>query len=85
MVSVDDAETNRKFAEVNGADFPILSDPDKATARAYGALMPQGFSYRWTFYIGGDGKILHIDKAVSAANAGADTVAHLQSLGIATR
>jgi len=85
MASVDDVKTSTEFAENMGADFPILSDPDKATARAYGVLMPQGFSYRWTFYIGGDGKILHIDKDVSAANAGADTVARLHSLGVATR
>ncbi len=30
MASTEDAETSRKFAEANQADFPILADPDKA-------------------------------------------------------
>ena len=29
MVSVDDAETNKRFATEHDADFPILSDPEK--------------------------------------------------------
>lgn len=40
------------------------------------------FPQRWTFYIGADGKILAIDKAVKAGKAGADTVAKLKELGI---
>ena len=32
MVSVDDPETNKKFADQEGADFPMLSDPAKTTA-----------------------------------------------------
>jgi thioredoxin-dependent peroxiredoxin len=44
-----------------------------------------GFASRWTFYIGPDGKILHIDKAVKTASAGADIAAKLAELGVATR
>jgi peroxiredoxin Q/BCP len=84
-VSTDDAETNRKFAESLGADYPILSDPTKATARAYGALMVVGVPSRWTFYIGKDGKILHIDREVKTATAGADIAARLAALGVAKR
>ena len=72
MVSVDDAETNKRFATEHEADFPILSDPEKPVANAYGVLGTTGFARRWTFYIGPDGKILVIDKAVRAANAGED-------------
>ena len=36
--SVDDAETNKKFAESLELDYPILSDPDKKVAEAYGVL-----------------------------------------------
>jgi hypothetical protein len=83
MVSVDDPETNKKFAEQEGADFPILSDPGKQVASAYGVLSPERqFASRWTFYIGKDGKILYIDKKVSPASAGADLVAKLNELGI---
>lgn len=59
------------------ADFPILSDPDKAVVTAYGALGTTGFARRWTFYIGPDGKILSIDKAVRTATAGEDLAAKL--------
>ena len=48
--STDDAETNKRFAESLDADYPILSDPDKKVAGAYGVLMPErGFANRWTF------------------------------------
>ena len=83
MASVDTLEDNTKFAEMHGADFPILADPTRQTARAYGVI-PEGrdFASRWTFYIGPDGKILYIDKAVRAAEAGAGIVARLTELGV---
>src|SRR4051812_8557379 len=69
MVSVDPldgAQGNKAFAETHKADFPLLSDPDKTTAKAYGVLNEQrGFANRWTFYIGKDGKIQEIDKGVA--------------------
>jgi peroxiredoxin Q/BCP len=40
---------------------------------------------RWTFYIGKDGKILHVEKRVSPATAGQDLVAKLGELGIAKK
>ena len=80
--SVDDAETNRKFAESLELDFPILSDPTKETARAYGVLNERGMANRWTFYIGKDGKILHVDRGVKAAQHGSDIAAQLKQLGI---
>lgn len=64
--------------------YPILSDPDKTVARAYGVLDPSGeYAHRWTFYIGKDGKILAIDREVHPATAGADITAHLTALGVA--
>jgi peroxiredoxin Q/BCP len=76
--SVDAPETNAKFAASLGVDYPILSDPTKAVARAYGVLAPSGMASRWTFYIGRDGRILDIDKAVRAASHGADVARRLQ-------
>ena len=55
MVSVDDADTNRKFATEHEADFPILSDPARGVANAYGVLgnaTPTARARRWTFYLG---------------------------------
>ena len=80
MISVDDAETNKKFATEHDADFPMLSDPEKGVANAYGVLSPAGLARRWTFYIGGDGKIVLLDKAVRAGNAGEDLAVKLGEL-----
>jgi thioredoxin-dependent peroxiredoxin len=42
-------------------------------------------AFRWTFYIGPDGRILHIDKDVKVQTAGADIAAKLAELGVARR
>lgn len=44
-----------------------------------------GVASRWTFYIGIDGKILHIDKSVKVSSAGQDIANRLGELGIAKR
>jgi len=80
--SVDTPETNRRFAESIGVDYPILSDPDRSAARAYGVLGSSGFTSRWTFYIGTDGRILDIDRHVRVSSHGADVAAKLAGLGI---
>ena len=90
MVSVDTPEDNKAFAEKEHADFPILADPAKKTAFAYGVIPPdrppdRQFASRWTFYIGPDGKILAIDKQVKPATSGEDVVAKLKELNIPTR
>ncbi len=81
--STDTPDQNKKFAESLGADYPILADPDKKAAEAYGVVMPVvGLAKRWTFYIGKDGKILAIDKDVKVDTAGADVAATLAELGV---
>ena len=81
--SVDDAATNKKFAESVEADYVILSDPDKKVAAAYGVLHPERpMAQRWTFYIGPDGRILDIDTSVNAKTAGQDVVKRLEALKI---
>ena len=86
MVSVDTLEDNTNFAKKEGADFPILADPTKETARKYGVLadyskfMLGEVANRWTFYIGPDGKVLDIDKKVNPANSGNDVVERLKTL-----
>ena len=84
--STDTPDQNKKFAESLGADYPILADPDKKAAEAYGVVMPVvGLAKRWTFYIGKDGKILAIDKDVKVDTAGADVAAKLGELGVPKR
>ena len=83
--SVDKPEANEKFARQVGADYPILSDPDKSTARAYGVLNEKGYANRWTFYIDQEGIVRAIDKKIKTAQAAPDTVEKLKELGIAAR
>ena len=83
--SVDSVEANTKFARSLGISYPILSDPAKDVARAYGVLSPSGFASRWTFYIGRDGRILFIDKRVSPAVHGNVVAAKLADLGVPRR
>jgi thioredoxin-dependent peroxiredoxin len=94
MASVDPLEDNIRFAkatkvELNGqtvekkeADFPMLSDPTKETAKAYGVLTERGLANRWTFYIDKDGRIAAIDKAVKPATSAEDMVARLGELKV---
>ena len=83
---MDDAETNRKFAESLGLDYPILSDPDRSAASAYDVLIPVvRVASRRTFYVGADGKILHVDRDVKASTAGQDIAARLEALKIPAR
>ncbi len=81
--SVDPPEKNKNFAESVGADYPILSDPEGAVARAYGVTgAVQKFASRWTFYIGTDGKILYIDKDVNSKTHADDVAKKLKELGV---
>jgi peroxiredoxin Q/BCP len=90
MISVDTPEDNKAFAEKEHADFPMLSDPTKEVATAYGVMAqpsaaqpnPPQFARRWTFYIGPDGRILYIDKTPGTQNAGQNVIAKLKELGV---
>ena len=83
---MDPPETNRAFAQALGVDYPLLSDPSRAVATAYGVVdEDQPFASRWTFYIGIDGKVLHVDKQVSPASQGKRIAAKLAELGIPRR
>ncbi len=83
MISVDTAEENKRFAESLETDFPLLSNPTKEVAEAYGVVTAErAFPQRWTFIIGGDRKILKVDTEVNPSMAGQDLVADLRELGV---
>ena len=100
MASVDDAQKNADFAKATSvtlgqgpnarvvekkeADFPLLADPTKTTAKAYGVLSDRGYANRWTFYIGKDGRITYIDKDVNShlATSAEDMAAKLGELKV---
>ena len=84
--STDKADLNKKFAESLKVDYPILSDPEGKTATALGVFnADKKFANRYTVYIGKDGKILFIDKKVTAASHGTDVAAKLKELGVAKK
>jgi peroxiredoxin Q/BCP len=90
MVSVDTLEDNKAFALKEKADFPMLADPEKKVAKAYGVIAADApperqFARRWTFYIDPTGKIAQIDKAVKPATSGQDIVTHLAELKVPER
>jgi thioredoxin-dependent peroxiredoxin len=90
MISVDTLADNKAFAEKEHADFPMIADPDKKVAMAYGVINPEAppdrqFARRWTFYIDPTGKIADIDRGVKPASSGQDVVTHLEALKVPTR
>ena len=90
MISVDTLADNKAFAEKEKADFPMLANPDKKVAFAYGVIPPDApperqFARRYTFYIDPTGKIAFIDKAVKPQSSGPDIVAKLTELRVPAR
>lgn len=86
MVSLDDPQKNLEFARSLDGNFPLLSDPDKVVAKAYGVSGFAGlYAKRWTFYIDVDGIIRYIDKDVHSDTAGQDIAKRLAQLGFARR
>jgi peroxiredoxin Q/BCP len=83
---VDQPEANRQLADLLELPHPILSDPGREVASAYGVLAGnRRAAARWTFYIGTDGRILHIDRNVTADGHGEEVPSRLAELGIARR
>ena len=92
MISVDNLADNKAFAEKEHADFPMLANPDKKVAMAYGVITPdmpadRQFARRFTFYIDPNGKLALIDKGatgrgINPATSGEDLLKHLEELKV---
>src|SRR5881227_2747251 len=78
-VSMDNLETQTKFAESLNLPFPLLADPEGVAARAYGVANPAGYANRVTFVIGKDGKISQVIEGKDAI----DPAATLSACGAA--
>lgn len=60
-VSVDSAESHRRFADACGIRFPLISDHDRSIARRLGVLNDRGTSARRvTFLIDPQGRVAHV-------------------------
>ncbi len=73
-VSKDSIKTHQGFREKHELPFPLLSDPDNAAGRAYGAFGEKKMygktvlgTIRSTFLVGADGKIERVWSPVKVA------------------
>ena len=55
-VSMDDLDTQKRFAESLELPFPLLADPEGKAARAYG-VAAENYAKRVTFVIAPDGTV----------------------------
>ena len=61
-------------------NYPLLSDPGKDVAKAYGVLKAGLFATRKTIVIDEEGAIAHVETKVSPRTAGDDLIALLAEL-----
>lgn len=59
-VSTDPLTRQRAFAEECNTPFPLIPDPDRTFAQAFGVMGWMGMARRVTFLIGPDGRILEV-------------------------
>lgn len=56
-ISGQDVQSHRDFTSHHGLTVPLLADPDKATARAYGVTRPVLGTQRATFIVDENGTV----------------------------
>ena len=64
-ISADAVDTQRKFSDLHGFDYPLLSDTEGSVARIFGVKRSFGPLpvKRWTFVIGTDCRVLGVVKS----------------------
>ncbi len=80
--SVDDSEAHRAFIKKFGLPFPLLLDPDKKIATAYGAangIPILGLDRRITYVIGADGRIARVYPKVEPSSHASQILADLHA------
>jgi peroxiredoxin Q/BCP len=58
-ISAQDLDSHMKFVNENGIPVPLLADPDKKVAKAYGASAPVVGTRRAVIIVGEDGKVAY--------------------------
>ena len=73
-ISADSVEKQQEFSSRHGFDYPLLSDPDRTVAAAYGVKRPVPVlpNRRVTFVIDTDQKVLEVVKSEINMDAHAD-------------
>lgn len=69
-MSFDSPEINARFAEAEGFDFPLLSDPTREMSLAYGAAdaLDAQFAHRVGVIIDPEGRIAYWSPSVSPSS-----------------
>jgi peroxiredoxin Q/BCP len=65
-ISTDSIETHQRFAKSLDLPYMLLSDPEQAVSRRYGANGGGGVNRRAVFVIGKDGKVVYRDSQFAA-------------------
>jgi len=86
-VSTQDAASHERFSSAHRLNFPLLADPDRKVARAYGAIggggifglaqAMMGLADRVTFIIDEQGRIVAVIDSPSVMNHADDVLARL--------
>jgi len=81
-VSADDAASHQAFREKYALNFPLLSDVDRSTCRAYGVWGPTPWGEgirRTTFIIDASGRVAHVFEDVQPQGHAAQVLSRLAS------
>jgi|GraSoi2013_100cm_1033763.scaffolds.fasta_scaffold438984_1 peroxiredoxin Q/BCP len=69
-VSMDDLDTQKRFAQSLNLTFPLLADPKGEVADSYG-IKDGSYAKRVTFVIDGEGKVLKVVEGKDAIDPSA--------------
>jgi thioredoxin-dependent peroxiredoxin len=84
-ISLDTAESHRRFAERHRLSFTLLADPEATVTEAYGvkgSFFGLGIARRVTFLVGTDGRVLRVWDPASPANHAEEVLAESRDLGV---
>ncbi len=82
-VSVDSADSHKKFCAKEGLNFKLLADTDHKVSSEYGSVMNFGIAHvaaRHTFIIDPDGKIVKVYTSVAPKKHSEEVLAALDDL-----
>ena len=87
-ISPDTPKAQKSFQEKFDLPFPLLADPDKKVAEAFGVMKEKNMYgkkvwgiARTTFVIGPDGKIQHVFEKEKAEGHAEEVLAYLKESG----
>lgn len=79
-VSTDGVLSHKRFEQKYHLNFPLLADPDKELAHAFGVLAPMGYARRATFLVGANGVIRHVFPKVSPKGHAEEVLRKIEEL-----